>query len=113
MLSRRASRMCRSCSHHFSLHARSVDVRETGKFEAEAERWWDTSGGPFAPLHAMNPVRCAFVREALCRHFGRDSCLAAPLAGLRLLDVGCGGGLLCVELCSHALAHALTSAVQD
>ena len=90
------SRLLRRTLRNLSGRARSVDPLETSKFEAEAERWWDTSGGPFAPLHAMSPVRCAFVRDALCRHFGRDSGLAAPLAGLRLLDVGCGGGLLCV-----------------
>ncbi len=59
-------------------------------------RRWDTQRGPFAPLHAMNPVRCLFIRSALCRHFGRDERAAEPLLGLRLLDVGCGGGILCV-----------------
>ncbi len=44
----------------------------------------------------MNPVRCRFIRAALCRHFARDERAAEPLHGLRLLDVGCGGGILCV-----------------
>ena len=44
----------------------------------------------------MNPVRCAFIRDVLCRRFGRDARASEPLAGLRLLDVGCGGGILCV-----------------
>lgn len=72
----------------------SVDALETAKFEADAERWWDTRGGPFAALHAMNPARCGFIRDALCRAFNRDPSVPQPLEGLRLLDVGCGGGLL-------------------
>lgn len=91
----------------------TVDPRETAKFEADAALWWDEERGPFAPLHAMNPVRCEFVRDVLVRHFraspsegrGRESpshhathASARPLAGLRLLDVGCGGGILCEAL---------------
>lgn len=75
----------------------TVNRRETDKFAALAGEWWDPAG-PFAPLHAMNPVRCRFLRSALCSTFGRDSASAAPLTGLRLLDVGCGGGLLAESL---------------
>lgn len=75
----------------------TVSQREAAKFAALAGEWWDPRG-PFAPLHAMNPVRCAFLRAALCSTFGRDARAAAPLAGLRLLDVGCGGGLLAESL---------------
>lgn len=57
---------------------------------------WNESEGPFAPLHQMNAARCKFIREAVCRHFGRDAGARQPFADLRLLDVGCGGGLLCV-----------------
>ena len=83
----------------------TVDPRETAKFAADAALWWDETRGPFAPLHAMNPTRCAFVRDVLTRHFrgsekhadvGADP--ARPLAGLRLLDVGCGGGILSESL---------------
>jgi len=81
----------RTASHE----ARSVDPQETAKFEADAGSWWDVAGGPFAPLHAMNPTRCSFLRDALCRQFDRDPCSPDPLAGLRLVDVGCGGGILC------------------
>ena len=82
-----------------------MDPRETAKFAADAALWWDETRGPFAPLHAMNPTRCAFVRDVLTRHFrgsekhadvGADP--ARPLAGLRLLDVGCGGGILSESL---------------
>jgi 2-polyprenyl-3-methyl-5-hydroxy-6-metoxy-1,4-benzoquinol methylase len=54
----------------------------------------------------MNPVRCLFIRDALCRHFARDARLAEPLSGLRLLDVGCGGGILCVCAAAPARARA-------
>lgn len=71
----------------------SVDEREAGKFARLADRWWDPLG-PFRPLHQLNPVRCRFIRAALCDNFRLDAASAAPLAGLRILDVGCGGGLL-------------------
>lgn len=77
--------------------ASTVNRQETEKFAALAGQWWDPAG-PFAPLHGMNPVRCRFLRSALAGHFGRDASAAAPLVGLRLLDVGCGGGLLAEAL---------------
>jgi SAM-dependent methyltransferase len=75
----------------------TVNQREAEKFAALAGEWWDPAGS-FAPLHAMNPVRCRFLRTALCSAFGRDAAQAAPLTGLGLLDVGCGGGLLAESL---------------
>lgn len=74
-----------------------MDAGEAAKFGALAAEWWDPAG-PFAPLHAMHPARCGFLRAALCSAFGRRPGAAAPLAGLRLLDVGCGGGLLAESL---------------
>ncbi|MEE8544890.1 MAG: bifunctional 2-polyprenyl-6-hydroxyphenol methylase/3-demethylubiquinol 3-O-methyltransferase UbiG [Alphaproteobacteria bacterium] len=71
----------------------SVDEREVAQFAARAEAWWDT-GGPFRPLHALNPTRIAYVRDRVAAHFGRDRDDFEPLSGLSLLDVGCGGGLL-------------------
>ena len=59
-----------------------------------AEAWW-TPRGKFAPLHRINPVRLAFIRERALARFGRDGAARAPFSGLRLLDIGCGGGLLC------------------
>jgi 2-polyprenyl-6-hydroxyphenyl methylase/3-demethylubiquinone-9 3-methyltransferase len=72
----------------------SVDPAEVERFSAIAEAWWDPHG-EFAPLHRLNPTRLAFIRETALRQLGRDGRERTPFAGLRLLDVGCGGGLLC------------------
>ncbi len=71
----------------------TVDEGEVGKFAALAETWWDPDGA-FRPLHRMNPIRLDWLRDHLCGQFGRDPSGLAPLKGLRVLDVGCGGGLL-------------------
>nr|AFK39361.1 unknown [Lotus japonicus] len=71
----------------------SLNRNELAKFAAIAETWWD-SEGPFKPLHVMNPTRLAFIRSVLCRHFKKDPCSAKPLEGLKIVDVGCGGGIL-------------------
>lgn len=71
----------------------TVDDAEIARFSAMAATWWDPHG-PFRPLHRFNPVRLGFVRDTLCAHFGRDPKQKKPLEGLRLLDIGCGGGLL-------------------
>ncbi|CAJ1971361.1 unnamed protein product [Sphenostylis stenocarpa] len=71
----------------------SLKDYELAKFAAIADTWWD-SDGPFKPLHVMNPVRLAFIRSALCRHFKKDPYSTKPLEGLKIVDVGCGGGIL-------------------
>jgi 2-polyprenyl-6-hydroxyphenyl methylase/3-demethylubiquinone-9 3-methyltransferase len=71
----------------------SIDPADVARFSAIAEAWWDPKG-KFAPLHRFNPVRLAFIRDRALRHFGRDGDARAPFAGLTLLDIGCGGGLL-------------------
>ncbi len=76
---------------------RSVDETEIIKFAALAEEWWNPDG-KFRPLHRMNPARLAFVRDRTCTRFGRDPLAPRPLSGLRLVDVGCGGGLLSVPM---------------
>jgi len=73
--------------------AASIDSEEIAKFAAMAEAWWDPEG-KFRPLHRVNPVRLGFIRDRLCARFDRDPLSDGPLAGLKLLDVGCGGGLL-------------------
>jgi 2-polyprenyl-6-hydroxyphenyl methylase/3-demethylubiquinone-9 3-methyltransferase len=74
--------------------ASSIDPADVARFSAIAEEWWDPSG-KFAPLHRFNPVRLDFIREQALARFQRDPKTRAPFAGLRLLDIGCGGGLLC------------------
>jgi 2-polyprenyl-6-hydroxyphenyl methylase/3-demethylubiquinone-9 3-methyltransferase len=64
------------------------------KFGELAHEWWDPDG-KFRPLHRFNPVRLAYIRDVVTRHFGRDVKAGKPFAGLRLLDIGCGGGILC------------------
>ncbi len=71
----------------------TIDPSEIAKFERMAAEWWDPLG-KFKPLHKFNPVRLAYIRDMACAHFGRDPQSASPLNGLRLLDVGCGGGLV-------------------
>lgn len=79
------------------LHNASVDAAEVAKFAAMADSWWD-SEGPFRPLHRFNPVRLKFIRDRVATHFDRDPGAPKPLEGLRLLDIGCGGGLLAEPL---------------
>src|ERR1700733_3951973 len=74
--------------------ASSIDPADVARFSAIAEEWWDPNG-KFAPLHRFNPVRLGFIREQAMARFGRDPGARAPFEGLRLLDIGCGGGLLC------------------
>jgi 2-polyprenyl-6-hydroxyphenyl methylase/3-demethylubiquinone-9 3-methyltransferase len=73
------------------------DPVELQRFAALADRWWDETG-PLAPLHKLNPVRLAYIRDRICLQFGRDPLADQPLEGLSTLDVGCGGGLLCEPL---------------
>ena len=77
--------------------AASVDPQEIEKFTAMAESWWDPAG-KFAPLHRLNPVRLRFIRDRLCAHFNTEPAGTRPLEGLHILDIGCGGGLLCEPL---------------
>jgi 2-polyprenyl-6-hydroxyphenyl methylase/3-demethylubiquinone-9 3-methyltransferase len=72
----------------------SIDSADVARFSAIAEGWWDPNG-KFAPLHRFNPVRLNFIREQALARFGRDPKARAPFEGLKLLDIGCGGGLLC------------------
>lgn len=71
----------------------SADPKEIERFDALAEDWWDEAG-PMAPLHKLNPLRLAFIRDRICAHRGLATSGRTPLKGLRVLDIGCGGGLL-------------------
>ncbi|MDQ2094247.1 bifunctional 2-polyprenyl-6-hydroxyphenol methylase/3-demethylubiquinol 3-O-methyltransferase UbiG [Rhodalgimonas zhirmunskyi] len=71
----------------------TVDTSEVAKFEAMAAEWWDPTG-KFKPLHLMNPCRLDYITRQIAGEFDRDLSQPKPFAGLRLLDIGCGGGLL-------------------
>jgi len=71
----------------------SIDVAEVERFSALAETWWDPKGS-MAPLHRLNPARLGFLRQTLAAHFGRDARSLSPFDGLRIVDIGCGGGLI-------------------
>jgi len=72
----------------------TVDAAEIAKFEAMAAEWWDPNG-KFKPLHMLNPCRLDYIIAQICAEFGRNRTDALPFSGLRILDIGCGGGLLC------------------
>lgn len=72
----------------------TVDAAEVERFSRIAAEWWNPAG-KFRPLHKFNPVRLTYIREQVCARFGRDPNAPEPFRGLRLLDIGCGGGLLC------------------
>jgi len=71
----------------------TVDPAEVAKFEAMAAEWWDPEG-KFKPLHMLNPCRLEYICAQVAAEFGRDLAGALPFKGLRVLDIGCGGGLL-------------------
>ena len=77
--------------------AGTVDQKEIARFSRLAGQWWDPRG-PMAALHKFNPVRLAYIRDHAAAHFGRDPMRLDSLAGLRILDIGCGGGILCEPL---------------
>jgi len=72
----------------------TVSAREIENFSKDSARWWDENG-PFAPLHRLNPVRLSYVKDQICGHYGLDVRGLKPYSGLSLLDIGCGGGLVC------------------
>ncbi|MFK7874520.1 MAG: bifunctional 2-polyprenyl-6-hydroxyphenol methylase/3-demethylubiquinol 3-O-methyltransferase UbiG [Paracoccaceae bacterium] len=72
----------------------TVDAGEIAKFEAMAAEWWDPNG-KFKPLHMLNPCRLDYITSQIAAEFDRDLSTDLPFSGLRILDIGCGGGLLC------------------
>jgi 2-polyprenyl-6-hydroxyphenyl methylase/3-demethylubiquinone-9 3-methyltransferase len=83
----------------------TIDEDAVARFAALARQWWDPRG-PMAALHKFNPVRLGFIKETVCRYLDRDLRRLDALAGLRLLDIGCGAGLLSEPL-ARLGAHVL------
>ena len=75
------------------MNSSTIDPAEVAKFEAMAAEWWDPQG-KFKPLHMLNPCRLDYLTAQIAAEFDRDLTGPLPFAGLRLLDIGCGGGLL-------------------
>src|SRR5580704_11542727 len=73
--------------------APTIDRDEVAQFSRLSSQWWDAHG-PMATLHKFNPVRLAYIRDHGAEHFGRDPKRLDSLAGLQILDIGCGGGVL-------------------
>ncbi len=71
----------------------TIDQQEVDQFSKIAEEWWDEHG-KFKPLHRINPVRLGYIREQAIQHFALDDSSNAPFTGKRLIDIGCGGGLI-------------------
>ena len=78
-------------------NAPTIDETEVARFSALAAEWWDPRG-KMAVLHKFNPVRLAYIRDAACRHYSRNARHLDCLKDLRILDIGCGGGILCEPL---------------
>ncbi len=74
-------------------YATTTDSAEIEKFQAMAAEWWDPNG-KFKPLHMLNPCRLDYITSQIAAEFDRDLSKPEPFAGLRILDIGCGGGLL-------------------
>ena len=72
----------------------TADPAEIKKFSKDSPHWWDENG-PFAPLHKLNPVRLGYIREQICAHYDLDRKSLKPFRKLDILDIGCGGGLVC------------------
>jgi len=71
----------------------TIDRKEIEHFAKDSNKWWDENG-PFKPLHRLNPVRMSYIKEQICKHFDRDPNDLNALKGLKVLDIGCGGGLV-------------------
>lgn len=72
----------------------SINEQEIGQFSKDADKWWDENG-PFKPLHRLNPTRLSYIKQQICAHYGLDAKAIQPFKKLNILDVGCGGGIVC------------------
>lgn len=83
--------------------SRLVDPSEIARFNALAAEWWNPNG-PMKPLHRINPVRLSYLKDEFAKHFARDSRAMRPFEGLRLLDIGCGAGLVAEPMAKQGFA---------
>jgi 2-polyprenyl-6-hydroxyphenyl methylase/3-demethylubiquinone-9 3-methyltransferase len=75
----------------------TASTEDVARFTSVADKWWDLNS-EFAPLHAINPLRISYIKNKICTYFGYGEIEELPLKGLSILDIGCGGGLLCEPL---------------
>ena len=86
------------------IHDTTVNPREVAFYENLAAFWWDDTG-PFWPLHRLNELRVTYLRDQFCHYFNRTPDAERPLEGLRILDVGCGGGILAESMAKLGQTH--------
>ena len=76
----------------------TINKEEIQKFSKIADEWWDANG-KFKPLHVFNPVRIKYIKEKCISHFNLKQNVDKPLSSLKILDIGCGGGLMSEPMC--------------
>ncbi len=77
-----------------SAKTSTINQSEIEQFAKDSSHWWDENG-PFKPLHRLNPVRLEYIKRQICSHYDREFNDINALKGLKILDIGCGGGLVC------------------
>jgi 2-polyprenyl-6-hydroxyphenyl methylase/3-demethylubiquinone-9 3-methyltransferase len=95
-----------------SQSAANIDPADVARFTAIAGEWWDANG-KFAPLHRLNPARLAFIRDQALARFSRPARARSPFAGLTLIDIGCGGGLLAEPMARLGFAVTAVDAGEE
>ncbi len=95
-----------------STQTSTVDPEEIERFSALAANWWDEMG-PMRPLHEMNPLRLDYIRQRFGDSFDLDQASVRPFEGLRILDLGCGGGIISEPLCRLGAGLVAIDAAED
>lgn len=84
-------------SKKMTAHSATIDPEDVARFAEVSDQWWDETG-PFAPIHRINPVRLGYIKSTIAKHFDSDDKSLQSLKGLNIIDIGCGGGLVCEPL---------------